>query len=65
MVGWSSPCVILQEEVQIADLVKNDGHVDHSWPINLIQLLDCVVFFEVEAENCVALLSGLVKTTDQ
>ena len=65
MVGWSSPIIFLQKQVQVPNLVKNDWHLDHSRPINLIQLFYSVVFFEVKAENGIALLSSLVEPADE
>ena len=43
--------VVLQEEVQVADLVENDGAVNEPGTVDLVQLLDCELFVEVEAED--------------
>ena len=57
--------VVLQEEVQVADLVENDGAVNEPWTVDLVQLLDCEFFVEVEAEHRVKLFTVLSQASDQ
>jgi hypothetical protein len=34
------PAVVLDEQVQVAYLVQDDGGVHDAWPIDLVKLLD-------------------------
>ena len=53
MVVGRRSCIVFQKQMQVADLVKQNRAVDDAWTVNLIELLNRVVFFQVEAEHCV------------
>ncbi len=57
--------IVLEEQVQIADLVQHDRVVDNASPINLIQLLYRVLLLQVEAEDGIEFLGVTSQTTNQ
>ena len=55
MVSRSRPRIVLDEEVQVPNLIQDDGHVNNARLVYLIQLLYGVVLLQIEAEDCVTL----------
>ena len=55
MVSRSCPRIVLDEEVQVPNLIQDDGHVNNARLVYLIQLLYGVVLLQVEAEDCITL----------
>jgi len=51
--------------MKVSDLVEDDWAVNDSWPVNFVQLLDCVLFVEVEAKDAVELFTVFAQTTDK
>ena len=51
--------------MQVADLVKDDGTVADAGAINLVELLDRILFVKIEAEDGVKLFTVLAKATDK
>ena len=65
MVVGLGPRLVLQEQVQVADLVQNNGGVNHSWFLYLVKLLNSVVFLQVKAEYSIRFLTSLSQTSNQ
>lgn len=65
VVGWARSVVVLQEKMQVSNLVQHDWVVDNASTIDLIQLLNRVLFFQVEAEDRVELLRVATQASDQ
>jgi len=59
-VAWLGPWIIFQEKVEIANLIENYRRVDYPRSVNLIQLFDSIVFFEIEAKNGIRFLAKLI-----
>ena len=55
MVSRSRPRIVLDEEVQVPNLIQDDGHVNNARLVYLIQLLNGVVLLQIEAEDCITL----------
>lgn len=62
---WGCACFIFQEEMEITNGVENDWHVDGTAAFDFVKLFDCVVVFEVKAENGVQFLGVFAEATDQ
>ena len=65
MVVWRGARVVLNKEVEIADLIEDDRTVDDAGPVDLVELLNGVLFVEVEAEDGVQLLAIFADASDQ
>ena len=64
MMRWCAR-VVLQKEMQVANLIKDDRAIDNAWSINLVKLLNRVLFVKVEAEHSIEFLTVLSESTDQ
>jgi len=51
--------------VQVANLIQHDRVVDDARSVYLVELFDCVLFFQVEAENGVELLTVAPQASNQ
>ncbi len=51
--------------MQVADLIQDDWKVDYACFVNLVQLLDGVIFLQVKAENAVHVLPHRADAPDQ
>lgn len=65
MVVGTCPVLVLKEQVQVADLVQHHWEVNDAGAVDLVQLLDGVLFLQIEAENGVELLASTADTSDQ
>ena len=63
MVGGSTR-VVLNEKMQVANLVKDDGSVHNAWSIDLVELLYCVLLVQVEAEDSIKLFTVLAEASN-
>ena len=65
MVVRRRACVVLQEQVQVANLVKKDWTVDDAGSVDLVKLLNGEVLLEIKAEHRVKLLAVRAQSPDQ
>ena len=52
-----SPIILFQHKMQIPNLVQNNRVIDQASFVDFVQLLDCIVFFEVETKHTIHALS--------
>jgi hypothetical protein len=64
MVVRTGAILVFKEQVQVADLIQQNGVVNDTSPINFIQLLNGVLLFQVKAKHCVELLALSTDTAD-
>ena len=65
MVRRSRSVVLLQEQMQVPDLVQDDWEVDDPCFVDLVQLLNRIVFLQVKTEHAVHVLPHSADAADQ
>ena len=65
MIRWTRPIILLQEQMQIANLVKNNWVVNDTCFFNLIKLLNCIVPFQIKTKDTIHSFAHSASTSNQ
>lgn len=63
--GRTGSTIVFQKQMQIANLIYDNGIVYYAWSINLVQLLNSVLSFKVKAKDCIWFFAHSLETTEK